>query len=223
MTKYLARSWEQVFSAYIRKRLDILAETFAKTLASFRIKMAKRPQLKAASSFALATRQVMILETTIKDTTKLILMVNTGQKEASRLFIPVITSEMSSAYAYCTQESGPGCYKRIKAHVLEHVESVRDTMFRAATQKTEACLRNTIDQVEAEIKDTVEGILSLISRDYTALLANQSLFKALSTARDEIWLLLSQVDQRFEKALQAFLQPASPNRTDEITAMGADH
>ena len=106
MTKQLAWSWEHVFSTRLPEHLDLLAEALQNVLRSFRKRMAKRPQLKKAPSFALATRQVRNLERSFKDTTEFKAMVSVGQKEASRLIVPTIAEAMAGAYTYCVGESG---------------------------------------------------------------------------------------------------------------------
>lgn len=106
---------------------------------------------------------------------------------------------------------GIGCYKRMKAHITEHVETVRGTMFRNAAKKTESALSCTLDELEVDMEKKVEEVVRLISRDYTTLLVGQNIFKTLSTSRDEVGRLLAQVDQRFEKVLM-----------EDATAMAVD-
>ncbi|KAK4149799.1 hypothetical protein C8A00DRAFT_46657 [Chaetomidium leptoderma] len=217
MTQHLARSWEYTFSTCLPERLDILAEALGRVLRSFRLRMARSPQLKKASSFPLATRQVKILERRLKDTAKFKATITKGQKGANRLFVPIIGEAMAEAYTYCAEESGIGCFKRIKAHLIEHVEGVRGTMFKAATRKTESALNSTLDEVESDVKHKVDNILVLINRDYSALLTSQNIFKALSTSRDDVRNLLGQVDGRFERVLRPLPEP------EEMAAMDVDH
>jgi hypothetical protein len=106
MTKRLVRSWEYVFSSTLPQSLDLLATELAESLRSFRLQMAKRPELKKAPSFALVTRQVENLESSLDDTAELKDLVNTGQKEANRLFVRIIASRMAGAYTHCVEERG---------------------------------------------------------------------------------------------------------------------
>lgn len=106
MTKHLGRSWEYIFSKCLPDRIDILAETFGNVLRSFRDRMNERARLMKAPSFALAARQVKILEASLRDTTALKAMITTGQKEASRLMVPIIGEAMAGGYANCVAESG---------------------------------------------------------------------------------------------------------------------
>lgn len=108
MTKRLAGLWEHIFSAYIPDHLDGLVRDLGQVLRDFRRRMAKRPELKKAPSFALATQQVNILERSIKDTSDLNIVVSKGQKQASRLIVPFIVDGMTEASAFCVAESGEG-------------------------------------------------------------------------------------------------------------------
>ena len=105
--------------------------------------------------------------------------------------------------------TGVGCFKRMKTHVLDHVESVRGVMFRGAARKTERALRDTLNSVELEVAKKVDRIVILVGEDYEALLAKQSRFTALST-RDKVQNLLGQVDGRFEMVLRPLAEPANP-------------
>ncbi|KAK3295670.1 Dynamin family-domain-containing protein [Chaetomium fimeti] len=215
MTKRLARSWEYVFSSAFPHNLDVLAEALGESLRSFRLQMDQRPELKKAPSLALVTRQVENLERDLKDAMEFKAMVSVRQKEASRLFIPAVTSAMASAYAHCVRERGMGCFKRMKAHVVAHVDEARNTMFKAAVKDVESALNDTLEQLEAEVVKKVEDVVGLVDNGYRSLLIDQNIFRALSSSRDEVRNLLSQVDQQFEQVLR-------PVRDEDTTAMDAD-
>jgi Sec-independent protein translocase protein TatA len=241
MTKQFAQSWEYVFSICLPETLETLAESLGKSLRSFRKQMSQRQQLTKASSFALVTRQVRILEKGLKDTTELKAILSTGQRDASRLPIPVITGAMADAYAYCVEESGKntyvpaaddlrnpdhftgtGCFKRIKEQFLEHIKSKRAIIFQAAARETEEALRATIDELEAAVDKNVESIVGHINKDYSALLKDENIFKELTAARENVWNLLDQVDGRFERVLRSPVEPTSSHRTEEARAMDDD-
>lgn len=86
--------------------MDILAEALGHVLRSFRHQMKKSGQMKTAPSFALANRQVKILEGSLKDMADLKATLSTGQKEANRLLVPCIGEAMAKCYATCAEESG---------------------------------------------------------------------------------------------------------------------
>ena len=86
--------------------MDVLAQSLAKVLQSFRLGMSERALLVASPSFALATRQVENMERRVTDTTNCKATISAGQKAANRLFVPTIGEGMALAYASCAQESG---------------------------------------------------------------------------------------------------------------------
>lgn len=119
---------------------------------------------------------------------------------------------------------GLGCFKRMKGHIIEHVEMMRGTMFRAAARKSESALRSTFDELESEIENKVEEAVALIHKDYSALLTGQNIFQALSTFRDRVRNLLAQVDGRFEKVLRPQVPvEAAVVKREETPDMGIEH
>lgn len=76
-----------------------------------------------------------------------------------------------------------------------------------------------VDHLRSEVDKNVEHIVSIVSKNCSALLADQNLFKALTAVRKQIWDLLAQVDARFEEALRTELQSEEPNVS---AAMGID-
>ncbi|KAH6636266.1 hypothetical protein F5144DRAFT_645099 [Chaetomium tenue] len=202
MTKRFPRAWEYVFSVALPQNSDTLAEALGKSLRSFRLRMDKRPELKKAPSFDLVTRQAENLEIHLKDIMEIKDMVRTGQKQANRLFIPAIGSAMAGAYMHCVGQRGIGCFKRMKAHMVAHVNNVRGTMFKAATDNVESALKHTLEEAELEMIRKVGEVIGLVNNGYSSLLANRDIFRALSSSRDEIQDLLSQVDQQFEQVLR---------------------
>jgi hypothetical protein len=220
MMKYMARSWEYVLSNYFPDQLNVLGGDLGGHLMAFRTRMALRPQLKKGASFGLVSRQVKILEDTLEDSDELLALLGTGQKEANRLLIPHVAEAMKSAYADILQEkgeelprpisyiisrnlSGPGCYDRMKDIMSSHISMWRDTMFKGALQKVENALRDTLANLRSRVDNKVEDILSIISKNYSALLADQNIFKALATSREAIRLVLGEVDEQFQHVLLA--------------------
>jgi hypothetical protein len=98
--------------------------------------------------------------------------------------------------------------------VIAHVKSVQDTMFKVATRSVEFALERTIGRLESRMTEKVEKILGQINHDYSSLLVNQNIFRALSSSRDDVRNLLSGVDQRFEQVLR-------PIKHEHAAAMSA--
>ncbi len=106
MNKYLARSWEYVFSSHLPRSMDTLAQALGRELQAFRLQMGQRAQLAKAPSFTLATRQVENLERSLKDTTGLKVKLGTDQKRASRVLVRVVGKRMTKGYMSCVEERG---------------------------------------------------------------------------------------------------------------------
>jgi hypothetical protein len=115
--------------------------------------------------------------------------------------------------------SGIGCFKRIKTRMLEHVESVRGTVFTEATRKTGSAVQTTVDELASAVKRKVGETVELIDSGYSALLVDGSIFKELATARDELRDLLSQVDGRFAEVLGTPSEPPPSGPVDGMAAM----
>ncbi|KAK4123389.1 hypothetical protein N657DRAFT_664403 [Parathielavia appendiculata] len=194
----------------LQEMLDDVAESLGGILRAFRKQMSQRQQLTKSSHFALATRQVRIMENDLKDTTELEGILSSGQKEASRLPIPVIAEGMADAYAYVNKESvhGAGCYKRIKNHFMHHLETERIDMFQMAAQRTKDALSATLDGLEA----------AHIDNDYGTLLMDENMFKELTAARESIRKMLAQVDERFERVLRGPVESTGTGLVEEARA-----
>lgn len=99
--------------------------------------------------------------------------------------------------------------------MVSHVDSVRGTMFKAATQDVENALKHTLEGVELEMIKKVEEVVGLINNGYSSLLVDQNIFRALSSSRDDVRDIISQVDEQFEQVLR-------PTRHEHTAAMDAD-
>lgn len=114
---------------------------------------------------------------------------------------------------------GPGCYKRAKAHLKAHIDSVRDIMFKAATEEVEESLTTTVKDLRIKIEEKTMHIVRLIEKDYRALLADGNIFKALSAARDELRDLLAHVGERFENERDIYIKVEDANPSEQMAAM----
>lgn len=89
-------------------------------------------------------------------------------------------------------------------------------MFKAAAQKVERALNHTINRLGFRVTTKVDKFVDLMKDDYSSLLVDLNIFKALSSSRDEIRALLSQVDQQFEQVLR-------PIKREDTAAMDVDY
>lgn len=88
-------------------------------------------------------------------------------------------------------------------------------MFKAAAQDVENALKHTLEGVELEMIKKVEEVVGLINNGYSSLLVDQNIFRALSSSRDDVRDIISQVDEQFEQVLR-------PTRHEHTAAMDAD-
>lgn len=63
---------------------------------------------------------------------------------------------------------GAGSFARMKAAMVDHVETARNTMFNQATATTKVHLEAIRGKVEAQLRMTTGAILRSVCRDYIA-------------------------------------------------------
>ena len=136
--------------------------------------------------------------------------VNEAQREINREFTPVIKEAMGDAYQLCTDERGTGSYKRMKAHMQDHVETSREHMF------SEACnqVRNRIMAVCQALRDTMldraDAVFVSMQRDFMFLIGGVhdgrvSMPREERSVRRELEETMSAVDQTFQEVLDVDL------------------
>ncbi|KAK0621529.1 Dynamin family-domain-containing protein [Bombardia bombarda] len=199
LEKRLAQGWERVFSTHFPQRLDALGEELSRKLKKFQVKMEQHPIMKQSLWYDFVARQILPFEELFKETKYLKALANIGQKEASRLIKPAIYEAMKSAYEHCGQESGMGCFKRIKEYMDAHVGSVRTTMFKTATTNAKARLDKMVEEVAQEIEKDTDRIIGLVEEDYKSLVVDRDIFKALTAARESLHDILFTADKQFRR------------------------
>ncbi|KAJ4304171.1 hypothetical protein N0V88_001781 [Collariella sp. IMI 366227] len=107
-----------------------------------------------------------------------------------------------------------GCFKRMKAHIIQYVDEERERMFQQTTKETETALKGTIDNGESAMRTKVEEIVTPSSIRATP--------QSLSVARNEVYELLGQVDDCFKEALQGTAEPVKSIQPDETAATTID-
>ncbi|KAK3692105.1 hypothetical protein B0T22DRAFT_435429 [Podospora appendiculata] len=202
LKKPLARDWGSVFTQRIPRRLDAMSGDYAKLLNDFQLQMADLPVLVGSLYYGLVSQQAKDLEETLRETKEVKSLLNHGQKEASRLIKPAIEKAMSDAYFNCGQESGTGCFKRIKDHMSSHVNAVRRRMFRKATSDVQKHLDQMLVGLRSSVEVDVARIVGLVEEDYKSLVAGKDIFKAFSAAREGVRDLLFEADKRFKRVVE---------------------
>ncbi|KAK3379824.1 hypothetical protein B0T24DRAFT_655432 [Lasiosphaeria ovina] len=211
----LAGRWEQTFSTGIPECLSILVEELANRLDSFGTLMKTRPELAQLPSFRLVARQMETAKLNVRNTADMGAVIKAGQREANRLFTPTISEEMASTYSACSEEQGQGCYKRIKDIMTAHMNHARYTMFDVAASRVNERLEDMFAELEELLQTHVATVIDAVDQDYFALVANESLFKVLKGARNEIHGLLSQCNAGFKQVIEAQGPNPDVNAPDE--------
>ncbi|KAK3333386.1 hypothetical protein B0T19DRAFT_440146 [Cercophora scortea] len=220
LKKQLARAWETVFTQSIPRRLDAMAGDYAKLLNDFQLQMANRPVLVESRYYGLVSQQAKNLEEALRDTKEAKSLLNLGQKEANRLFKPAIENAMSNVYLRCGQESGNGCFKRIKYYMSTHAETVREAMFKTATGDTQKRLDEMLVELRSSVEVHVARAVNLLNEDYKSLVAGKDIFEAFTAAREKVRDLLFGADKRFKRVVETHGEES--NVVDQATAMNVD-
>ncbi len=102
-------------------------------------------------------------------------LINGLQREANRQFTPVIAKNLSAAYDWCAAESGPGQFNRMKAHMSEHVNTVRDSMFSESCEEVKKLLLAMCKNVQQSMSENTDEVFIRIERDYLEVISGSKL------------------------------------------------
>lgn len=208
MVKQLVAGWEKTFSRRTPVVMGAFARHAATCLKKFHHDIDARARKVGAGIAGLSMLQQQVgayeaifkdLSSTVKDT------ILAHQKETNREFVPVIMSQMEFAYETCVNESGPGSYARMKAHMNAHIAHYRQTMFRASTEKVQMLLGQLIKTVEVQMGEKTDEVFVSMRRDYRAVLGNGEVKEAeilprpQRLCRKEIKRVIDGVKRIFEK------------------------
>lgn len=169
MIKVLASSWEKTFS---RRIPSVLLQYYvlskdAITLFHNEVEGRAKQIGVGVASFRVLSGQL----NTYGDAFKSVAMditaqINITQREINREFAPIIATVMATAYDFCTRESGPGSFARMKHGMKEHVQNVHRTMFEQSTAEVKKRLIGMIEEAEMKLRETTTNIFNLLERDY---------------------------------------------------------
>ena len=107
--------------------------------------------------------------------TQMIEIINGLQREANREFTPVIARNLSSAYDYCANEVGAGQFNRMKAHMSQHVDNIRGSMFVESCDEVKGLLLKMCKQVSTQMSEHTDGVFVRIERDYLEVISGTQL------------------------------------------------
>jgi hypothetical protein len=230
--KRLATGWERAFAIRLPKAFDLYIANVGKILHKFHEAVESRARENGVSlaNVSVLKSQIHNYEQIFRDLGVVLLTQMTElQREANRDFTPTIATIMHSVYERCTDERGPGSYKRMKEHMTDHVERERHNMFRAAVRAVENHLESMCKALESSMETKVDEVFVQMKADYMRVLggvaSNQPIPLALHSTekrdlRSQIRDILQGIDARFEPILNGDLGlEAAEAQVEEPTAV----
>ncbi|KAK0627656.1 hypothetical protein B0T14DRAFT_563438 [Immersiella caudata] len=208
ISKQLANGWEKAF----QRRLPACISNFVRT-AKLLIETFHREAIQStqergsnANGIHMLNNQLRALLQRVTDLPNVVNQVAQElQRNSSRSFTPEIMNLMQPGYTKCVEERGRGSYARMKVHMVGHVDLIRQTMFRGATNvvrhQLEDMSRKIVDQLIVHMRE----LHSRLAHDYLAALFGADIAKgdgiprAERMLRSEMMPLLEAVDSQFER------------------------
>ncbi|KAL8652063.1 MAG: hypothetical protein Q9226_004426 [Calogaya cf. arnoldii] len=178
MIKIIAPGWEKVFTRRVASVLNNFTKSIPAILLKFHREI-EEPARKIGTglaSLAMLSHQMSVYEQVMKDaaaSTKD--MIITRQKDINRDFTPVLEGMMQPSYEWCEAERGPGQFKRMKAHMHEHVATHQNTMFKASADEVRNQLKAMVKDAEETLADKTDKVFIQIKRDYRTVLGGEDI------------------------------------------------
>ncbi|KAK6432460.1 hypothetical protein LTR95_011372 [Oleoguttula sp. CCFEE 5521] len=172
MYKTLASHWERAFQRQLPAILKGFTKSAGTTLKDFHTALEARFSQKGhgLARIGRLRNQLGAYEATFADLAQTMIQgIQERQREINREFTPVIASAMESAYIHCTNESGSGSHARMKTHMLQHIATHRQTVFRAASGTVKEQLTGMCEAVEPSMKERADQVYISMNRDYMTL------------------------------------------------------
>lgn len=189
MIKILASNWEKTFSRRLPTVLQQYYRLSKDAITSFHKEVearAKKMGMGVASLHVLSGQLNTYGDVFRGVATDITAEINTAQREINREFTPVIATIMATAYDYCTHESGPGSFIRMKHGMEEHVQGVHRTMFEQSTAEVRRRLLDMVKVAENKLEETTAQIFNLLERDYRSIFGgNAKQFSGGRLSREE--------------------------------------
>ncbi|KAK4442989.1 nuclear GTPase SLIP-GC [Podospora aff. communis PSN243] len=207
ISKQLAGGWEKAFQRRLPSCINNFVRTAKLLIETFHREAIQTTQERGsnANGIHMLNNQLRALLQRVTDLPNIVnLLVQEMQRDSSRSFTPEIMHLMQPGYDRCVEERGPGSYARMKAHMINHVDLIRRTMFRGATN----VVRNQLQDLGRKISDQLflqmQELHARLSHDYLAALFGADIAKvdgiprAERMLRSEMIPLLEAVDSQFE-------------------------
>ncbi|KAK0668719.1 nuclear GTPase SLIP-GC [Cercophora samala] len=207
ISRQLPSGWERAFQRRLPDCLNAFVARFKAVLREFHAEAIKRA-VDRSNNYHGVTMLGQQLEThsqgLIDIATQAITTIQERQRDASRSFEPVIQDQMRPAYDGCTEERGPGSYKRMKALMIDHVTRNQEVMFRTATGNVQQALDGMCKEIRQQLEDCIAEKHASIMRDYLAVLIgaeaaeHKGLPRMERMLRAEMVPLLAGIDEAFK-------------------------
>lgn len=231
--KKLATGWERVFQTRLPKAVDTYIDNSSTLLHGFHEAIEERAKTNSVSLAGLSILKTQICNYTqlFKDLgATLFTQMNELQRNANRDFTPCITNIMHTAYSVCTEESGPGSYKRMKEHMINHVEQERHRMFHEAIKTVVKHLDDLCKVLQESMEAKADEIFVLMNRDYMrvfgGLAGNQPIClqsKEESELRSEVRGILEGVNAQFEPIVNGEIAPDEAAKMDGADSQAKEY
>ncbi|KIX00086.1 uncharacterized protein Z518_10223 [Rhinocladiella mackenziei CBS 650.93] len=174
--RHLAGPWESLFARRMPGILNGLPMTVGQLITKFHNEVEGRAVRNGVSiaSFHMLKQQIPVYKEMLKDAmTEMRGRLSEKQREINREFEPQIKAHMMDTYEWCTRESGPGQYKRMRDHMERHVEEEKFSMFNDAVEHVRGLLEELLDDTKEEMLKRIDAVFMAIERDYTAVVVGQ--------------------------------------------------
>lgn len=176
------------------------------------------------ANLSILKTQICTYEQLFKDLgTVLITQMTELQREANRDFTPTIGNSMHIAYQLCSDERGMGSYKRMKEHMLNHVDRARHEMFTNATATVERHLGDMCKKLRDSMEVKADEIFVQMRRDYMQVLGGVQLNDGAVLSKEErdfrsgVLTLLRGVNAQFESIIHGDVVTKSTANEHEET------
>lgn len=176
--KHLASHWERTFAQRLPRVLSSFSRQAKSQLTAFHREIELRTMKKGTGSAGVAMlgQQLKNYEQIFGQlSTQMTEIINGLQREANREFTPVIARTLSTAYNWCTNESGPGQFNRMKAHMSQHVDKVKGSMFSESCEEVKGLLVTMCKQVSKSMSENTDIVFERIERDYLEVISGTQL------------------------------------------------
>ncbi|QDS73746.1 hypothetical protein FKW77_004922 [Venturia effusa] len=209
LQKVLASGWEKCFQRYVPRDTKALANDMKKTMETAHHVIVKRATERQGLGIVAADILGQKLETWsqlfVDLAGKLNASIMERQRDANRELAPVIALAMQRAYTLCTEESGTGSYKRMKAHMTSHVSSVAGKMYQDALDTVWAHLEAMLKQASNELESEKDAIYESMYQDYMNVLCGTQIDGMMPkwerTMRGAVADEVAQTDKLFQRLL----------------------